>query len=438
MTFLLGFVSAFSASGCATVGLADPIVTDRVTATPQRYEPREGVHGTVNIQSTRLQVDASRSCDLVEKPEIARKTVRERRNETPTRDWLFFAGGVLAAGAGTVLLVDSSSTYATDTSSTTYNPYGPGTESAVGLGLIGVGAALLVVPTVDLFRAAGSAETNETVEGSPRTVKERVACPSKPAVGSSVTVALGGWSSPAGKIGADGKLSLNLVDVVPVAAIIGNAPTTATIAVDGTTVGTVPTGPVRAAHEDAAWKLLDRPRCSEPSSIDACAEVEGFLRSFPAGAHEAEAREVLTTAEPKLERLRDEKDWASASSPTCARPKEESACEGVDRYLAQRPAGIHATDAKKLARDAALVLGRLRAQREARERAEAAREQAKERAEAVRERQARAGESANCRGQCGTEMNACVELCRGLGLGGLNACSEGCKPDQQRCLSGCR
>jgi hypothetical protein len=426
---------AVSATGCATVGLSDPVVTDRVTATPQRYEPRDGVVGTVSVQSTRLQVDASKSCDLVEKDQIARNTVRERRNETPAADWLFFAGGVLAAGTGTVLLIDSSSTYATDKNSTTYNPYGPGTASALGLGLIGLGAALLVVPTVDLFRAAGKVEKNETVEGPPRTVRERVACPLKPADGSAVTVAVGGLFQ-AGKIGADGKLIVNLVEVVPVGAVTGRAPTTATVAVDGTTVGTVPTGPLRAAHEEAAWKALDRSRCSEPSSVDGCVEVLGFMTAFPAGAHEPQGRELLTAAEPKLERLRDDKDWTTASSSACARPKEESACEGVDRYLAERPAGIHATDAKKLTRDAGPVLSRLRAQREARE-------QARERAEAQRQAaeaaQAGARERQACVAECGASLRGCKANCAGLPGDLLADCHLTCTAfNQSSCLKSCR
>lgn len=428
---LLAFASVFVTTGCATVGLGSPTVTDRVTATPQHYEPREGVQGTASLEATRLQVEASKSCDLVEKPQIARNTVSERRNETPGRDWVFFGAGVLAAGGGTALLIDSSSTFASDKTSTDYNPYGPDAARAAGFALVGVGALLLVVPTVDLFRTSGKVETNEAVDGPPRVVKEQVSCPSKPAVGSSVAVAVGSSSFPVGQLGPDGKLVINLVDAIPPTAVTGTgAPTTGAVTVDGKSVGSIPIASVRVAHEEAAWKSLDRGRCAEPSSTEACKEVEAFLKSFPGGQHEAEVRQTLTTAQPKLERLQDEKDWGAASSSACSRPKEESACEGVERYLSQRPAGVHAADAKKLTRDAAPVIARLRAQREARERAEAQREAA----ERVAAQRARAGRDA-CVSNCESGADA---KCAGLPDRGLVGQKSLCLSETlKKCCAAC-
>lgn len=154
-------------TGCATIGTRPGAYEDRQVDTAERYVPLH--RQTVSVKQDGISVDlsADQACQR-QKFRIVERTHRDERfNQTPAVDYAF---GVLGAGlviAGTAFLADS------------------------GAAGIGTGAVMLLVPTVDAVRSAGT-EPRVTQEEIPGDVLDRsVPCPRKPLAQQAVEIRLG-------------------------------------------------------------------------------------------------------------------------------------------------------------------------------------------------------------------------------------------------------
>lgn len=101
-------------------------------------------------------------------------------------------------------------------------------------------------------------------------------------------------------------------------------------------------------QEDGEWYAIRLEQCRVPASLNACDAVRAFLARRPDGAHAQEAKEALKVAQPKLDALqKDEATWTAANPEACRRG-DKDACTHVEIYLAKYPAGLHAAEARQL------------------------------------------------------------------------------------------
>ncbi|HSQ66849.1 MAG TPA: hypothetical protein VLM85_26700 [Polyangiaceae bacterium] len=102
-------------------------------------------------------------------------------------------------------------------------------------------------------------------------------------------------------------------------------------------------------RDDAEWFRIDTVKCKIPARPDACSPVRYYLSHFPNGAHADEARELLSAAQPALEKLqKDDVAWQKASVSECRSKRNAEACAGVEAYEMQFPTGMHGEEAHRL------------------------------------------------------------------------------------------
>jgi hypothetical protein len=106
-------------------------------------------------------------------------------------------------------------------------------------------------------------------------------------------------------------------------------------------------------RDDQAWFAIDTVKCKIPSRVEACDHVRRYLARFPNGAHAQEANEILTQAQPALEKLqKDDVGWQKSNHSECSRLRSADACIGVEAYTVQFPTGVHADEAHRMLRNA--------------------------------------------------------------------------------------
>jgi len=119
------------------------------------------------------------------------------------------------------------------------------------------------------------------------------------------------------------------------------------------TADTTTPPPPADRRDDQAWFAIDTVKCKIPARVEACDSVRRYLQRFPTGAHAQEANEILTTAQPALEKLqKDDVGWQKANHSECSRRRTADACVGVEAYTVQFPTGTHADEAHRLLRNA--------------------------------------------------------------------------------------
>jgi hypothetical protein len=165
--------------------------------------------------------------------------------------------------------------------------------------------------------------------------------------------------------------------------------------------------------ENVAWAQLTLSQCAQPAEPGACDKLHAFLEDFPTGKHAAEAKQVLEAAAPQIARLADERDWEASGRTLCAAPKLISDCDGVSKYLADHPAGVHGVEAHAVLSAAAPKLTAIQRADDRREREEEARaEREMRKQEETERRQAREECKRTClRDVCFTLKPGPFEIC---------------------------
>lgn len=109
-------------------------------------------------------------------------------------------------------------------------------------------------------------------------------------------------------------------------------------------------------RDDEAWLAANATACKSPAALDSCKAVQQYLVDFPSGRHASEAQAVLAEARPRLDALqKDENYWTSSAQwQRCEQDARRDACEGVELYIANFPAGLHASEAHELLKTAGM------------------------------------------------------------------------------------
>jgi hypothetical protein len=257
-----------------------------------------------------------------------------------------------------------------------------------------VGALLTGAAGYDAISAQGGADTKKEVERPGGVAKRGVPCGDGGVAEQPVELRAGSDRFPLGRTDASGKLSADLVDLLPAPKRLP-ASRVALLFVGDESSRQVDLRPAVAGREKREWNRLNTAACTNPSFAWGCLAVEGFLEDYPDSVHVEEARKVLETGRPKILVLKDHELWATMPVTTCGDSKSTStadidqACELVRGYLAAYPDGAHAAEAKR-----AIAAGDARARR--------LREDAKNAGATVDAAKARR----QCMGSCQSECNA--------------------------------
>jgi hypothetical protein len=446
-------------AGCASISLGDP----QVAKTPTGETTRETVHTNLYVASVRqdgaiawLRLD--HACDTVEKRILAVRTTRERHNDWAAFDWGMFGGGVALGTLGAVTIIDANDVYGNQKDQRTFNSVGQTNARLAGAGIAAVGAALIAIPTIDAIRASGSTVT-ESMEPEPagKTIAAGVACKGEPVHGLAVRGRIWDGGGPAESIASEleparksgdspfggndidlgtieipGRLTIDLASVDSERWLLGSRGDRLDVMVGTQRVASLDLGPARAAIDDRHWDASSSSECADPRSLTACDGVAAYLRQLPDGKHAREASELTSGARPKLAALKDHADWVAAQSESCREPKDEHGCDGVQRYLDEHDAGLHAGDARDVLTGSAGKIAQLRARAEAEAKAaerkaaaEAAAEKRREEAEERRQRAEALREAVaafrqckqTCRDRCvmqyrdDEKLEACARIC---------------------------
>jgi hypothetical protein len=394
------------------------------------------------------------ACDTVEKRILAVRTTRERHNDWAALDWAMLGGGVALGTLGAATIVDANDVYGSQKDQRTFNSVGQTNARLAGAGIAVVGAALIVIPTIDAIRASGSTVTESTEpEPAGKTIAAGVACKGEPVHGLAVRGRIwdGGGSLELfasepelarksgdrssgrndidlGTIDIPGRLTIDLASVDSERWLLGSRGDRLDVMVGTQRVASLDLDPARAAIDDRHWEASAASQCADPRSLTACDGVAAYLRQLPDGKHAGEARGLTLAARPKLAALKDHADWGAARSESCREPKDEHGCDGVQRYLDEHNAGLHAGDARDVLTGSAGKIEQLRAKAEAEakaaERKAAAEALAEERKMEAEERRRKAAEDAKdhrlreecvakCRHYTYTSPEGCLRHCYG-------------------------
>jgi hypothetical protein len=340
-------------TGCATIGYGAPVVvSERRVGTRMESRSTGKNHVVSDQKGSVLTISVTRECEVdeIERYEVTER--RERTNQSATSDWVMAGAGVVSMGTGAVLVGDASSTYPNDTTSKTYNPTGPTKERVWGGVLLGVGALLTGTATYDALSVQGGADTKKEVERPGGVAKHGVPCGEGEVTEQPVELRAGVDRFPLGHTDASGRLSIDLVDVLPAPRLLP-ASQVATLFVGDESSRQVDLKPALAGRERREWNRLNTASCTSPSFTWGCMAVEGFLEDYPDSVHADEARKVLATGRPKILVLKDHEMWAMMPVTACSESKSVSAadidqaCELVRGYLTTYPDGAHVAEAKR-------------------------------------------------------------------------------------------
>lgn len=432
-------------SGCATIGSGQPVHSDTHVGMGEQEEP-SGDTVDVEQSGTALTLRSRKVCDVHETRDVSRTTTTPRENQSAWVDWTLGVGGVALAGAGVATMIDSGNVGTSDQNSRTYNPVGGTGAAVLGAGLIAIGAIGGAVALVDVFRANGSDESKTRVAVPGKELRRGVACKSPSPVPNIELVLLIPHARgelderfALGKTSAEGTLRVDLERIISDEYYRA---TDAHLMRDATELKKIDLGPVKAVHEASAWNLLDKEDCAAPKRAYACTPVEEFLKKFPAGAHAAEARQLLDKARPTLKGIAERETWDEISRDACAKPtmdkltEAEDACHALVTFADMYPESSHAAEARTTSAKGTPTVKRLRQQQEAaekrREQQEVLAEKRREQQEAERQRQAELAEKRREQQQIENDKAAlrtqCTAKCNVM-------CSRRVNPEM--CLAGC-
>ncbi|MFI5298981.1 MAG: hypothetical protein ACHREM_12865, partial [Polyangiales bacterium] len=186
--------------------------------------------------------------------------------------------------------------------------------------------------------------------------RRAIPCPDGGVEGTAIALVGGGTVFNLGKTAVGGKLTVDLVEILPGTRFLPKS-RKLLVRVGDVDREAIDIGAVITVREAAAWASLSLPRCAEPKRSTDCSAVAMYLDEYSDSAHATEVRKVLDGAQTKLNVLRDAELWAEIQddAKTCGDPKAampddiERACTKVRSYQASFPEGAHVADAKAIA-----------------------------------------------------------------------------------------
>lgn len=288
------------AAGCATLSSGKSKTDTRVLSVRHDTRP-SGVVGEVREAPGRLDVMVVQRCEELEVKLVEHVTRTEQVNKSVALDVAFgvIGGGLLGAGVG--ILADAPSVYPNDRGSRTYNPNGPDAAIGLGLGLAHLGLAIGSVALVDLGRTFQVKEHRSKAE-QPRTLRSAPCSPLRPIAAEILVLDEQSRTLHREVAGADGRASLDLVDILAGTVDWPTPPRNVKIYSGGMLLGEPALAPywpaARDRADDRTWAQSSPEICAKERTEDACFAVAVYLHTRPAGLHAAEAQRLLTAAAP--------------------------------------------------------------------------------------------------------------------------------------------
>lgn len=175
---------------------------------------------------------------VVQRITVRRTTRTDYENASAATDWLIAGTGVAIAGGGAATMIDAPNVAPNDTASRTYNPVGSDAATAIGIGAIGAGTALVVIPIVDVIRAQKTSVAVGNITQDGEIIKRGIPCEHVPYGSGSVSGAIAGQSVPLGTTDSAGKLVVDRQAQM-------------SISIAATEVGSASLAPVFAARQGA-------------------------------------------------------------------------------------------------------------------------------------------------------------------------------------------
>jgi hypothetical protein len=174
-------------------------------------------------------------------------------------------------------------------------------------------------------------------------------------------------------------------------------------------------------QDDAAWNQVVVSECTTPAQLTGGDATKLYLAQFPNGRHVTEAKKALETGVPIIAQLTDARDWSTSRAESCKVPRVSSDCESISSYLQAQPAGAHAADARELLARAEPKRTALRtAEEKQTKEAEAKSERDAERATQAQERDDKRMAREQCKKEC------IGGLCFNLRPGAFEVCVDRC------------
>lgn len=400
---LVGVFWALVLVGCVKIGERPPVHQDRLIRTDEVESPTKGVFALVKPEGTRLHLSIDKACDITRVQIVDRTTVVEHFNEESERTWLTAGAGVVGIGAGAGFILDVFETKS--------GAQDPAKDTNFGVALVGAGVALTTIAIIDAVRASSSTTTPEgevTVPGA--VLKRSVKCEVHPVSGTEVEGTFGGEVVTLGTTDSMGYLEVDLDAAIPSHIAIERGERMS-LSVAKEPAGVVDLSAVGAARSARWYSKLDLKRCEEPTRVDDCDPLRGFLRDYPDAVESPEVRRVLRVGEPRELILLDDQFWSEIQATRCADtsvvdPREiEKSCTEAAQYRKQFPSGRHVTEVTKLLDDADARIKKFYERDERERKAEAAKEEA--------------AEKARCHGQCKV-------ICSSRRFADSGTCFQGC------------
>lgn len=341
---------------CATIGMSHTHTTERVVRSePERVETQEPV-AELRKEGDRGVVTVRQKCDVYSRDRIEVTKHSEAKNRSSKLDWGMGITGGLATGIGALMLADAKNVYPSDTSSRTYNSYGPADARNTGYVFLGLGGALLAVTAIDVIRAQGTSK--DVGFDTRRGARMKESCNGPPVAGARVVAQFEYGSakektSLLGVTDADGRLAIDVarLDVPSKECGLENRPFGEFVSVifDGNIVG-------QAGLDPAYKRWIEQRRRSDASLVasaeaeqeacrtqDSCEKIKQYLHD-----------ETCYDSPEKRQRIAafyDDASWEKSRSKECASSLYKTSCSGVLSYVASFPSGRHAEDGRSLIAD---------------------------------------------------------------------------------------
>lgn len=396
-------LAALLAAGCTEVPRTQTKTADEVIErTPKTVFANE-LGGEVVLKGTLLVVRAEPLCSIVEMEKVETTTFYEKQ-EIPEDEkvWMGAVGGtsIVPLAGGIALLADAKNVHDSNPNERLFNPSGQDAAIAGGVALTIIGAAMAIPPIANAFRYVGGEEETKEHERQGQTLRTGASCSGVAGAPTAygLTARTTGGSISLGSFQAPGKQTIDLKTIAgPSLLAQSPVPVTMSIFANQSFLGEVRIADLiaqlrrdRAEQDDLTWQAAEPGACDSQRTEQACQGVRRYLASFPTGIHSQEANALIARIRP----------------PGAAAPPPPPAGGGAKAVVAEDPAKAKLEAARKAAADAAAAAAAKAEKKRQDEEAARAKKAAEDAAKASKRACAEA-----CAKTCGTDTK-CSASCQ--------------------------
>jgi hypothetical protein len=392
------------AAGCTEVPRTQTKTADEVIETTPKTVFANELAGEVVLKGTTLLVRAEPLCSIVEMEKVETTTYYDKQDlPEDEKVWMGAVGGasIVPLAGGIVLLADAKNVHDSNPNERLYNPSGQEAAIGGGVALTIIGAAMAIPPIANAFRYVGGEEESKEHERQGRTVRTGASCSGVESAPRSyaLTARVGASSVNLGTFQAPGKQTVELKTLAG-PSILAQSPVPVTMSVyaNQSFLGEVRIVDLiaqlrreRSEQDDLTWQAAEAGACDSQRTEQACQGVRRYLASFPTGIHAQEANALIARIRPP-----------GATAP----PPPPPAGGGGKAVVAEDPAKAKLEAARKAAADAAAAAAAKAEKKRQEEEAARAKKAAEDAAKAAKRACAEA-----CAKTCGND-NKCNTSCQ--------------------------